>query len=422
MKPEFSFLAHTTDINDLLQGLDSVLKNGLDRLHDAKTALHVVNLRLHALNSLHLASNLDKGLAVVKSLQDAGGKGLLNVLDSGSLRNGGISVASSLRALGGLEVAAEGNIQVVDVHLVVLSLELDERGEVMVLEVFGVRLRLSEAFFGTAGGRIALEGTVVFGLFGLFSHGLEVGFSGSLHVSMIREMAFVDTLEDGIDVVRLGVLLDELLRVNLRHELGVAAVRGLDGGGGGKVDLILVTLHVALERADRASQGVDAVLLLGVVVLSLLLLGLVGVDLLLEGSELLLLLGDVLHLGILLIFSQAVDIASLERVDLVLEVTDTSEALLLLDFAGIRINKVAGLSLLVVFGRGSIGVVLLLGQLLSEVSDSALGLENNGVLRHTHVLTIIIHLDEFGVVVMAGGNLLDGDTEECGDGGVFHYY
>ena len=100
-----SLLAHATDINDLLQGLDSVLKNGLDRLHDAKTALHVVNLRLHALNSLHLASNLDKGLAIVKSLQDAGGKGLLNVLDSGSLRNGGISVALGLRAQGRLQGA-----------------------------------------------------------------------------------------------------------------------------------------------------------------------------------------------------------------------------------------------------------------------------------------------------------------------------
>ena len=65
-----SLLAHAADINDLLEGLDGVLKDGLDGLHDTEAALHIVDLGLHALDGLHLAGDLDEGLAVIESLDD----------------------------------------------------------------------------------------------------------------------------------------------------------------------------------------------------------------------------------------------------------------------------------------------------------------------------------------------------------------
>merc|ERR1711977_496914 len=91
-----SFLAHASDINDLLEGLDGVLEDGLDRLHDTKSALHVVDLGLHALDGLHLSGNLDEGLTVIKSLKDSSGQGFLNVFNGSSLSNGGVSVTSGL--------------------------------------------------------------------------------------------------------------------------------------------------------------------------------------------------------------------------------------------------------------------------------------------------------------------------------------
>ena len=60
-----SFLAHTSDINDLLEGLDGVLENGLDGLHDTESALHIVDLGLHALDGLHLSGDLNEGLTVI---------------------------------------------------------------------------------------------------------------------------------------------------------------------------------------------------------------------------------------------------------------------------------------------------------------------------------------------------------------------
>ena len=50
-----SFLAHTSDINDLLEGLDGVLEDWLDGLHDTESSLHIVDLWLHAFDGLHLS-------------------------------------------------------------------------------------------------------------------------------------------------------------------------------------------------------------------------------------------------------------------------------------------------------------------------------------------------------------------------------
>ena len=77
-----SFLAHTSDINDLLEGLDGVLEDWLDGLHDTESSLHIVDLWLHALDGLHLSGNLNEWLSIIESLEDSGGEGLLDVLDS----------------------------------------------------------------------------------------------------------------------------------------------------------------------------------------------------------------------------------------------------------------------------------------------------------------------------------------------------
>merc|ERR1719291_789108 len=103
-----SFLAHASNINDLLEGLDGVLENGLDGLHDTESSLHIVDLGLHALDGLHLSGDLNEGLSVIESLEDSSGKGLLDVLDGSGLGNGGIRVTSGLGGLSGGEGGLKG--------------------------------------------------------------------------------------------------------------------------------------------------------------------------------------------------------------------------------------------------------------------------------------------------------------------------
>ena len=76
-----SFLAHSSDIDDLLEGLDGVLENWLNRLHDTESSLHIVELWLHTLDGLHLSGDLNEWLSIIESLEDSGGEGLLDVLD-----------------------------------------------------------------------------------------------------------------------------------------------------------------------------------------------------------------------------------------------------------------------------------------------------------------------------------------------------
>ena len=92
----FSFLSHSSDIDDLLEGLDGVLEDWLDGLHDTESSLHIVDLWLHALDGLHLSGDLNEWLSIIESLEDSGGKGLLDVLDGSGLGNGGISITSGL--------------------------------------------------------------------------------------------------------------------------------------------------------------------------------------------------------------------------------------------------------------------------------------------------------------------------------------
>ena len=96
-----SFLSHSSDVNDLLEGLDGVLEDWLDRLHDTESSLHIVDLWLHTLDGLHLSGDLDEWLSVIKSLEDSSGKGLLDVLDGSGLGNSGVTVTSGLGVEGG---------------------------------------------------------------------------------------------------------------------------------------------------------------------------------------------------------------------------------------------------------------------------------------------------------------------------------
>ena len=96
-----SFLAHTSDIDDLLEGLDGVLEDWLNGLHDTESSLHIVNLWLHALDGLHLSGDLNEWLSIIESLEDSGGEGFLDVLDGSSLGNSGVSITSGLRSLSG---------------------------------------------------------------------------------------------------------------------------------------------------------------------------------------------------------------------------------------------------------------------------------------------------------------------------------
>ena len=114
-----SFLAHSSDIDDLLEGLDGVLEDWLDRLHDTESSLHIVDLWLHALDGLHLSGDLNEWLSIIESLEDSSGEGLLDVLDGGGLGNGGVGITSGLGSLGGVEGGLELSEEVILSHEVV---------------------------------------------------------------------------------------------------------------------------------------------------------------------------------------------------------------------------------------------------------------------------------------------------------------
>ena len=100
----YSFLAHASDIDDLLEGLDGVLEDWLNGLHDSESSFHVVDLWLHAFDGLHLSGDFNEWLSIIESLEDSGSQGFLDVLDSSGLGNSGVSVTSGC----GLESGGEG--------------------------------------------------------------------------------------------------------------------------------------------------------------------------------------------------------------------------------------------------------------------------------------------------------------------------
>ena len=114
-----SFLSHSSDINDLLEGFDGVLEDWLNRLHDTESSLHIVDLWLHAFDGLHLSGDLNEWLTVIESLEDSGGKGFLDVLDGSGLGNGGISISSGLGVEGGGKGGGEVDEEFIFVHVLV---------------------------------------------------------------------------------------------------------------------------------------------------------------------------------------------------------------------------------------------------------------------------------------------------------------
>jgi len=113
-----SFLTHTSDIDDLLEGLDGVLEDWLDGLHDTESSLHIVDLWLHTLDGLHLSGDLNEWLSVIESLEDSSGKGFLDVLDGSGLGNSGVTVTSGLGGEGGGEGGLKVDEELVFVHVV----------------------------------------------------------------------------------------------------------------------------------------------------------------------------------------------------------------------------------------------------------------------------------------------------------------
>src|SRR6056300_642900 len=119
-----SFLSHSSDVNNLLEGLDGVLEDWLNGLHDSESSLHIVDLWLHSLDGLHLSGDLNEWLSIIESLEDSSGEGFLDVLDGSGLGNGGISISSGLGLLGRLEGGGELSKELILVH----GLEVDGGG------------------------------------------------------------------------------------------------------------------------------------------------------------------------------------------------------------------------------------------------------------------------------------------------------
>ena len=62
-----------------MEGRDGVLEEWLNRLHDPESSVHIIDLWLHALDSLHLSGDLNEWFSIIESLEDSGGEALLPV-------------------------------------------------------------------------------------------------------------------------------------------------------------------------------------------------------------------------------------------------------------------------------------------------------------------------------------------------------
>ena len=113
----FSLLSHSSDINDLLEGLDGVFKDWLDGLHDTESSFHIVNLWLHSFDGFHLSGNFNEWLSIIESLEDSGSECFLDVLDGSGLGNGGIGVSSGFWSLSRWEVWWELSEEFIFIHL-----------------------------------------------------------------------------------------------------------------------------------------------------------------------------------------------------------------------------------------------------------------------------------------------------------------
>ena len=83
----YSFLSHTSDIDNLLEGLDGVFEDWFYGLHNTKSSFHIINLWLHAFDSFHFSGNFNEWLSIIESLKDSSGKSFLDVLDGSGFGN-----------------------------------------------------------------------------------------------------------------------------------------------------------------------------------------------------------------------------------------------------------------------------------------------------------------------------------------------
>ena len=130
-----SFLAHSSNINDLLEGLDGVLEDWLNRLHDTKSSFHIIDLWLHSFDGLHLSGNFNEWLSIIESLEDSGSKGFLDVLDGSGLGNGGITISSRFGWKGSVQFWLEWYEKLVLIHSFVGFHSFEELWLVMVMVV-----------------------------------------------------------------------------------------------------------------------------------------------------------------------------------------------------------------------------------------------------------------------------------------------
>merc|ERR1719263_2223358 len=130
-----SLLAHTSDINDLLEGLDGVFEDWFDGLHDTKSSFHIVNLWLHAFDGLHVSGNFNEWLSIIESLKDSGSKSFLDVLDGSGLGNGGVSISLSFGSEGGVKFRLEGYKELVFIHGFISFHSLEKLWLMMVMVV-----------------------------------------------------------------------------------------------------------------------------------------------------------------------------------------------------------------------------------------------------------------------------------------------
>jgi len=118
-----------------LEGLDGVLEDWLNGLHDTESSLHIVDLWLHTLDGLHLSGDLDEWLSVIKSLEDSSGEGLLDVLNGSGLGDSGGLIVSGLGLEGGVEGGLERGDELGIRHGLKGSLLVDELDVVVMVVV-----------------------------------------------------------------------------------------------------------------------------------------------------------------------------------------------------------------------------------------------------------------------------------------------
>ena len=118
-----------------MEGLDGVLENWLNRLHDTESSLHIVNLWLHTLDGLHFSGDLDEWLSIIKSLENSSSEGLLDVLNGSGLGNSGVTITSGLGGESLVKLGLEGDKELVLVHGLISLHGLEELGIVVMVVV-----------------------------------------------------------------------------------------------------------------------------------------------------------------------------------------------------------------------------------------------------------------------------------------------